>query len=123
MSIFIILIYTKTIWSINFKIHSVLFYNKRTNIQKIGLKFNTLLTCGAHNKKAYLVQHEYLAVLYVGDVFVDKIEDTSGYCEYHLHLLVDTHDVVVQVGTICKSHDVHSSSAGNNKTNNIEITA
>lgn len=56
-----------------------------------------------------LVQHEHLALRHVRHLLVHQVEDATGRRDDQLHLLVDAHDVVLEVRAARRHHhaDVH----------------
>ena len=59
-----------------------------------------------------LVEAEDFAVVDDGDLLLHEVEDPAGRGHHEVHLLVDAHDVVLQVGPARRAHDPHAQVLG-----------
>ena len=46
-----------------------------------------------------LVQDEHLAVAHVGHLLLHQVQDPAGGGDHQVNLLIDPHDVVLQIGS------------------------
>ena len=49
-----------------------------------------------------LIEDEHLAVTHVGHLLLHQVQDPAGSGDHQVNLLIDPHDVVLQIGATCK---------------------